>query len=478
MRLQTNSPQEDAMSHHSDDGMLIPGTDSFWEPGNYRRTTKRIDDGEKLCKDLILLVQERANIEKEYAKQLKTWSSKWNSMIEKGPEYGTTEAAWKSVLVEADRRCELHLRVKDNLLNEVVNSIKNWQKDNFHKQMLQLKEKKEMEDQFKKAQKPWAKLLEKVQKTKSNYHIACKNEKTAVNQERNATKDSSLSQDQVRKLQDKVSKGQDAVKKSKENYELALLDITNYNARYQEDMTDVFERCQRKEAQRLQTIKDTMFSIHKCLNICEDPTLPQIYDEFYHTVNNADHEKDLRWWSNTHGVNMPMAWPQFEEYTEEFREIAPRSKKNQAIPDGNITLINQRSVCDDLPEYNNAKTSVKTMNGGPKTGTTSINHHTSDFDSTNQEDSNGVKGNETNPFDDEAEAEEWDDGAGAVFIDNGEPGVPVRALYDYEAAEQDELTFKSGDQFEKLEDEDEQGWCKGRVNGKLGLYPANYVEII
>ena len=40
--------------------------------------------------------------------------------------------------------------------------------------------------------------------------------------------------------------------------------------------------------------------------------LPQIYDEFYHTVNNADHDKDLRWWSNTHGVNMPMAWPQFE----------------------------------------------------------------------------------------------------------------------------------------------------------------------
>ena len=36
-----------------------------------------------------------------------------------GPEYGTTEAAWKAVLVEADRRCELHLRVKDNLLNEV-----------------------------------------------------------------------------------------------------------------------------------------------------------------------------------------------------------------------------------------------------------------------------------------------------------------------------------------------------------------------
>jgi hypothetical protein len=38
--------------------------------------------------------------------------------------------------------------------------------------------------------------------------------------------------------------------------------------------------------------------------------------------------------------------------------------------------------------------------------------------------------------------------------------------------------FFTGDTFEKLEDEDEQGWCKGRKDGRVGLYPANYIEVI
>ena len=54
-----------------------------------------------------------------------------------------------------------------------------------------------MDEQFKKAQKPWSKLLLNVNKTKADYHAACKAEKTAVNIERNAGGDSLLSQDHV-----------------------------------------------------------------------------------------------------------------------------------------------------------------------------------------------------------------------------------------------------------------------------------------
>lgn len=44
----------------------------------------------------------------------------------------------------------MHLNVRDQLVNDVVNKIKTWQKDNYHKSVLHLKEKKEFEDAFKK----------------------------------------------------------------------------------------------------------------------------------------------------------------------------------------------------------------------------------------------------------------------------------------------------------------------------------------
>ena len=60
--------------------------------------------------------------------------------------------------------------------------------------------------------------------------------------------------------------------------------------------------------------------------------------------------------------------------------------------------------------------------------------------------------------------------------ENSKPGVLVRAMYNFEAAGPEELSFKSGDEFEQLEDEDEQGWCKGRKDGRVGLYPSNLVH--
>lgn len=302
-----------AMSNHSEDTILGPAaSDSFWEPGNYKRTTKRIEDGYRLCNDLMQLLQERCDIEKNYAKGLHSWSKRWNDAICKGPEYGTAEAAWKSILSEADRVSEVHSKIKHRIMDDVVNEIKQWQKDKFHKSMMQIKERKEMDDEFKTVQKPWAKLLDRVNKNKQDYHIACKNEKTLANQERNASSDTSMSPDQLRKIKDRLAKAREEVTKNKEKYEVSLKEIGQYNPKYVIEMTQVFDKCQEMEERRLNFFKDILFKIHDCLNIAKDPELPIIYDEFRHTLQNADASKDLKWWSSTYGTGMSMNWPHFE----------------------------------------------------------------------------------------------------------------------------------------------------------------------
>ncbi|KAL4961915.1 putative actin binding protein [Aspergillus stella-maris] len=57
---------------------------------------------------------------------------------------------------------------------------------------------------------------------------------------------------------------------------------------------------------------------------------------------------------------------------------------------------------------------------------------------------------------------------------NGKP--TAKALYDYEAAEDNELTFPEGAEITNIEFPDDDWWL-GDYHGKTGLFPANYVQL-
>lgn len=51
--------------------------------------------------------------------------------------------------------------------------------------------------------------------------------------------------------------------------------------------------------------------------------------------------------------------------------------------------------------------------------------------------------------------------------------------YAYEAQKEDELTIREGDVINVLSKEiEDQGWFKGELNGKVGVFPGNFVELI
>lgn len=63
--------------------------------------------------------------------------------------------------------------------------------------MSQLNERKEMNDQFKREQKHWSQLVEKVQSTKTDDYETFKNEKTSKIEVQNDSVDNFMSPDQV-----------------------------------------------------------------------------------------------------------------------------------------------------------------------------------------------------------------------------------------------------------------------------------------
>ncbi|MEE6477521.1 hypothetical protein FKM82_011541 [Ascaphus truei] len=449
------------MSGNYDDSVGVEvSSDSFWEIGNYKRTVRRIDDGHRLCSDLMNCIHERARIEKSYALQLTEWSKRWKQLVEKGPQYGTVEKAWHALMTEAERVSELHLEVKNALMSEDFEKIKNWQKEAFHKQMIGgFKETKEADDGFRKAQKPWAKKLKEVEGSKKAYHAACKEEKLATSRETNSKADPALNPEQLKKLQDKVERSKQDVQK---------LPIYLY----------VHKQLYMKVDDK--TLLMLIFCFISYANI---------YQDLEYSIKSADVLEDLKWFQNNNGPGMSMNWPQFEkdeEWSADLNRTLSRREKKKPGEGVTLTGINQTGEPSTLQNKHSSHLSIQSVQSSnnpfedeEESGSVhekedskdknvssyekSYPTEWSDDESNNPFTANDANG-DSNPFDDEAPA-------GLA--------VRVRALYDYEGQEHDELSFKAGEELTKMEDEDEQGWCKGRLaGGQVGLYPANYVESV
>uniref|UniRef100_A0A3P8SI90 Protein kinase C and casein kinase substrate in neurons 2 n=1 Tax=Amphiprion percula TaxID=161767 RepID=A0A3P8SI90_AMPPE len=489
------------MSGAYDDSMIDVSSDSFWEVGNYKRTVKRVDDGNRLCNDLMNCLHERARIEKAYAQQLTEWGKRWRQLIEKGPQYGTLERAWSALCTEAEKVSELHMEVKAGLMGEDYEKLKNWQRDSYHKQMIGgFKETKEAEDGFRKAQKPWAKKLKEVETMKKSYHSACKEEKLAASRETNSKLENNNNPEAQKKLQEKVEKCQQEVQKTKERYEKSLEELDKLTPQYMENMEQVFEQWQQFEDKRIRFFRELLLEVKQHLDLSSNHRFQTVYHTLEDTISATDAEEDLKWFRSNHGPGMPMNWPQFEDWSIDLNRTLSRREKKK--PSEGVTLTGISQTGSDQPVQPAKSSSSLTV--PTSTAPAGSNPFEDDDEEEEEEEQEAVEQQTTvnhisvnkeeiKTASSMEKTPDWsdEDTGGNPFSANGdgnpfeeEPtspviSVPVRALYDYEGQEQDELSFKAGDEFTKIGEEDDQGWCKGRLKaGQIGLYPANYVEDI
>ncbi|XP_011486476.1 protein kinase C and casein kinase substrate in neurons 2 protein [Oryzias latipes] len=371
---------------------------SFWMPGNFVRAVQRTDQSFQACNDIVACFAERAKVEKQYAQQLSQWSNKWKSIVDSRPLYGSLMRAWQCFFTSTERLSALHSSISQSLVEEEGERVKTWQKGTFPKKLFcGFKESYDNKTNFSRAQKPWSKKLQKLEKARVAYHKSCQREQVALDKEKQANENSEISEEKKQKHTEAREKATEEKEKARDQYEKGLEEVTSYTPRYMEEMEAIFEQSQEEERKRISFLKQVFLSIHRHLDITNNESVKAVYSELHQTLMSIDEEDDLKWWKNNLGPGMPTDWPKIEEWVPHVKRLK-RKKRDR-------------------------------------------------------------KGKESRP----------------VMIG----GVKVRALYDYVGEEGDELSFKAGEVFLKVEEEDDQGWCRGVLSGgKEGFYPANYVEVV
>ncbi|XP_078094514.1 protein kinase C and casein kinase II substrate protein 3 [Mustelus asterias] len=259
-----------------------------------------------------------------------------------------------------------------------------------------------------------AKTLKETEKLKKLYHAKRKKERVAIVRENSGRANQTTSASKQRKLHGQREKCNQEAEKVKLRYTKTMEDLNKYNPKYMEEMEMVFDQSQQMEQKRIIFLKQIFLSIHRHLDVTNNESFRSIFKDLQQTVLSVNEQNDLKWWRNTHGPGMPTNWPHFEEWSPEREKIT--DKKGKGKKEGDKVVLQSLS-----------------LSKGYSLG----------------EDGTNI------------------------------PGVRIRALYDYTSQESDELSFKAGQELTKVEDEDEQGWCKGYLDGgRIGLYPANYVEVM
>ncbi|VUZ39175.1 unnamed protein product [Hymenolepis diminuta] len=458
-------------------------TVSFWEPNQYIRTVKRVDNANKLCSELSIMIQERSDIERAYAANLQKFASRLETFLKSGIEYGTGSNLISGLAKEARDTADLHSNIATDLINPVQTGIKNWQKENFHKSSISssIKEVKSFDAEFENAQKTWYKNYKQVNKCKKEYFHACKAVRSLQVQVQNAKNEPFGTPEQMaqrakelRRMEDKLKKATTEEEKTRKAYLDAISALNDVTPRYMDDMTQVFNKAQAFEKKRIEYFKQQVLAMQEVLDVSSKSNLPKIFAEMKDTISKVDADADLKKWSLLYGVDMPTNFPAFQEYSPELCALGKKGKSAVADTNSGVTLTSMKMISS--PERpTNAGVTDTALTADDYTLGENNDYGVDDMSASGY---NSLNGGTTSTVVQQPTAITENVALYPDLIDDGRPGVPIRALYDYVGVESDELSFKQGDLFEKLEDEDEQGWCKGRKDGRVGLYPANYVQVL
>lgn len=283
-----------------------------------------IKSGGEFCKELAAIMNERAELEANYAKGLQKLSGK---LLKASKEnMGTINHAWQMVGVELEQEGDLHKSIAASISDDVVRPLR---------QLIETQHKirkgvESMVDKTTKNLHEWRAMEGKSKK--QCYHNCRENEKIQdMMLEARIGRGKTLSDKETMKMEKQRRKAEEAVQKSDLEYYTCCVRTERARLEWESAIYKGSNCFQTLEEERLQALKDLIVKYHKNAKEAA-PKMVAIANRLDEPVTACDVEKDIQTVISAKGTgeNIPeQMLPDF--YAEDMNNIMNRDRRREAL---------------------------------------------------------------------------------------------------------------------------------------------------
>lgn len=373
----------------------------------------RFDDGKRTLAEMIDMFSARQKLEEHYAKDLQKMCSKPAASNE-GRTFGTGYLKMKE---DNETNTRIRYNFAAALQKDFVTELKTLQSD-------QNKSRATLQAKVTALQTELEKKGKALSKAKAAFHSKSEAAESALSQYEKAKQDPTCQPKQLSKLnasQQKLRKEADA---ADQQYNAIVQDHQQFQMTFETQMKEVLTEFQRMDETRLSFLKRIMEKFHAlCKSTYEE--LQRSTDELATAVGQMDGNADVQAW---------IVENQTDKQPPPPVEYVPY-KQQYSHPSSGNTSSSPSSV-----------TARPTSQRATSTASAAAPIHTTP----------AKKAPKTEPA-------------------PSQNAMKVNAMYDYEAADETELSFNVGDVI-TVSKTDPSGWWEGTCKGRSGMFPCAFTD--
>jgi len=407
----------------------------LWD--GFTQVTQRYEDGKKTLDDMIEVFGRRADLENSSAKDF----GKILKAAVLHTEAKSLGKAWTNL--KLDNESQQRARTTFGAaLDTIATDLKNFARD-------QKKQKETLSSNIKKLSSELDRLKENLNKGKANFHKTSESAEQALVNYEKAQQDPTYP---PKKLTALNTTQQDQKKKAEladAQYQQLVQEFQAFQVKYEEQMKQYLAEFQSMEEKRVAFIKE-VFDRFAAANDAVVQEMVQSQKHIQSVTETVQGLQDLQEWISDNKTGLAPPPPaEYVPYKNQFEHPnQPKATPTPVAPA--VVAAAPKAAPSASPSPIAAAAASAAPAKRPATG-------------------GGIGGL----------------ASAAASKQTGRAAAPspksnlkkAKALYDYQASDDTEITFDVGDIL-IIHKVDDSGWWEGEFGGKKGMFPGNYVEMI